>query len=93
MPLRVAFVNLINRGLIDQLKTWDGCYNVRMMRGGTNYSLHSWGVAVDMNAATNQMGTIGDMTPEFVQCWVDAGWDHGGTWQRSDPMHFQLKKI
>jgi hypothetical protein len=93
IPLQTAFVNLINRGLVDELRTWDGCFNIRPMRGGTNYSLHSWGIAVDMNAKTNAMGTVGDMTPEFVQCWVDAGWDWGGYWDRSDPMHFQLKKI
>jgi hypothetical protein len=94
LPLRTALTNIINRGLVDQVRTWDGCFNIRPMRGGSNYSLHSWGIAVDINAATNRMGTEGDMSPELVQCWTDAGWKWGGEFlYRSDPMHFELKKI
>ena len=32
-PLAVAFKNLIFRGYVNELKTWDGCYNYRPMRG------------------------------------------------------------
>lgn len=28
-PLEKAFRNLIERGYADELKTWDGCYNIR----------------------------------------------------------------
>ena len=32
-PIKQAFSNLIHRGHITELKTWDGCFNIRPMRG------------------------------------------------------------
>lgn len=32
-PLSTAFANLINAKVVDELKTWDGCYNFRPIRG------------------------------------------------------------
>jgi hypothetical protein len=32
-PLTQAFTNLIQRGFVNELKTWDGCFNVRIKRG------------------------------------------------------------
>lgn len=32
-PLSQAFKNLIDRGFVSELKTWDGCYNYRPIRG------------------------------------------------------------
>ena len=56
-------------------------------------SLHSWGIAIDVNAAWNQLNMTPTLSPEFVKCFIDAGFDWGGTWQRKDGMHFQLKSI
>jgi hypothetical protein len=93
-PFETALRNVHSRGLVSQLCTFDGCFNIRNIRGGTTPSLHSWAVAVDLNAKTNQLGTRGDMTPEFVKCFTDAGFDWGGNFKsRLDPMHFQLKSI
>jgi len=33
------------------------------------------------------------MSKELVSCFTDAGFDWGGTWERKDGMHFQLKNI
>lgn len=33
IPLSKAFYNLIGRSYVDELKTWDGCYNARAIRG------------------------------------------------------------
>src|SRR5690606_19427347 len=68
----VALHNLKERGLLDQLKTFDGCFNIRAARGSKKPSTHSYGLALDINAATNGLGTKGDLTPEFVKCWTDA---------------------
>jgi len=92
-PLTQALKNLIDRNLSDQLKTFDGCFNIRKMRGLLSMSLHSWGVAIDVNAAWNGLGKPSTLTPEFVKCFTDAGFDWGGTWLRKDAMHFQLKNI
>ena len=92
-PLTVAFTNVIERGLIKELKTWDGCFNVRRKRGLKSLSLHSWGIAIDINAAWNGLGKEPTMSKELVKCFTDAGFDWGGTWTRKDGMHFQLKTI
>jgi hypothetical protein len=92
-PLTQAFTNLIQRGFINELKTWDGCFNIRKKRGLASQSLHSWGIAIDVNAAWNGLGKNPQLSAGFVKCFTDAGFDWGGTWKRKDGMHFQLSKI
>lgn len=92
-PLQKAFENIINRGLINELKTWDGCFNIRKKRGATSMSLHSWGIALDINAAWNGFGKTPTMSKNLVACFKDAGFDWGGDWSKPDGMHFQLAKI
>jgi hypothetical protein len=92
-PLTRAFRNLIQRGLVNELKTWDGCFNIRQQRGATAPSLHSWAIAIDVNAAENGLGKTPKLSPEFVACFTDAGFHWGGTWKRKDGMHFQLASI
>jgi hypothetical protein len=93
VPLSKAFFNLIEQGIQDELKTWDGCFNIRKKRGLTSMSLHSWGIAIDVNAAWNGLGKPSTLSPKFVKCFTDAGFEWGGLWQRRDAMHFQLKTI
>lgn len=92
-PLSQAFTNLLSTGKINELKTWDGCFNIRKKRGLNSMSLHSWGIAIDVNAAWNGLGKEPVLSPEFVKCFTDAGFDWGGIWTRKDGMHFQLNKI
>jgi hypothetical protein len=92
-PLMQAFSNIIDRGLIDELKTWDGCFNVRKKRGLKSMSLHSWGIAIDINAAWNGLGKEPTMSNRLVKCFTDCGFEWGGTWIRKDGMHFQLRSI
>jgi hypothetical protein len=92
-PLQDAFVNLIQRGFVNELKTWDGCFNIRKKRGLSSMSLHSWGLAVDVNAFENGLGKEPKLSPGFVKCFTDAGFTWGGVWKRKDGMHFQLAKI
>jgi hypothetical protein len=108
--LTAAFKNLIDRGYVHELKTWDGCYNFRPMRGYESLyqmamnkndvtkaigylSIHSWGCAVDVNAFENQLNQDPKLSPGFVKCFTDAGFDWGGTWKRKDGMHFQLSHL
>jgi hypothetical protein len=94
VPLANAITLLKSRGLISELKTWDGCFNIRKIRGGTNMSLHSWGIAIDVNAFENPLGKTPKLSSGFVKCFTDAGFDWGGHWRRRpDGMHFQLSKI
>lgn len=90
LPLEIAFLDIIDKGLSKQIVTWDGCFNIRKMRGLSSMSLHSWGIAIDINAAWNGLGKEPTMSKELVKCFTDAGFDWGGDWKRKDGMHFQL---
>lgn len=92
-PLKQAFKNLIERDFVKELKTFDGCFNIRKKRGLNSLSLHSWGIAIDVNAAWNALGAKPTLSAGFVKCFTDAGFEWGGTWSRLDGMHFQLAKI
>jgi len=92
-PLRKALSLLVERKCIPELKTWDGVFCIRKKRGARSYSLHSWGIAVDVNAFENPMGGKSKLSNEFVKCFKDAGFDWGGDWKLPDPMHFQIARI
>lgn len=92
-PLQKAFENLIRTGHVKELKTWDGCFNIRKKRGLSSMSLHSWGIAVDVNAFENGLGKEPKLSAGFVKCFTDAGFNWGGTWRRKDGMHFELATI
>jgi hypothetical protein len=93
-PLSCAFINLIRTNCVKELKTWDGCFNIRKKRGLSTMSLHSWGIAVDVNAFENGLGETPKLSSAFVKCFTDSGFDWGGDWKtRKDGMHFQLSKI
>lgn len=92
-PLEKAFRNLMSYSIEHQLKTWDGCFNVRKKRGLGSLSLHSWGLAIDVNAAWNQLNQKPTLSSGFISSFTDAGFEWGGTWERKDGMHFQLKSL
>ena len=109
-PLKKAFENLIRTDCSRELKTFDGCFNLRAIRGYEKQylnflkkgmvaealklvSIHSWGIAIDVNAFENGLNQTPKLSVGFVRCFTDAGFDWGGTWKRKDGMHFQLSKI
>jgi len=93
IPLTLAFKALIATDYVKELKTWDGCFNIRQKKGGVTQSLHSWGVAIDVNAAWNGYGKKPTLSQGFVKCFTDNGFDWGGVWSKPDGMHFQLKSF
>ena len=90
IPLEAALRNIITRGFGPEMKTWDGCYIIRNARGLSSWSMHSWGLAIDVNAATNRLGAKPLLSKGFVKSFTDVGFDWGGIWSRPDGMHFQL---
>ena len=89
-PLNIALKNVIDNGLKGELRTFDGCFMIRAQRGTTDTpSMHSYGIAIDLNARLNPLGADPVMLPEFVKCWTDAGWTWGGNFKRKDGMHFE----
>ncbi len=98
-PLKKALRLVCERGLAGELKTYDGCFNIRPMKSGRSLSVHSWGLALDFNAETNPFQYPGpsfsdmvrDFSDDFVRCFAEAGFEWGGIWKSvKDPMHFQL---
>lgn len=72
------------------IETYDGCYVVRNVRGMSAPSIHSWGLAIDLNAGSNELGTPGSQPVVLIKAFADHGWFWGGQYHhRKDPMHFQ----
>lgn len=90
-PLDNALKALIKAGCAHELKTFDGCLNIRPVRGTTSSpSTHSYGLALDLNADENQLGNAATtFSQAFIKCFTDEGFDWGGNFRhRKDPMHF-----
>ena len=73
-----------------------GCLNIRKMRGGSSWSIHSWGAAVDLDPDNNQLKWSSPKAKfskkEYEQFWkiVEAeGWTSLGRKRNFDWMHFQ----
>lgn len=95
VPVFTAVFNEIHSaGLWSLLKTFDGIYNCRSIKGSENRSTHSWGISVDLNAATNRQGSIGNMDRRIVQIFEKHGFHWGGRFsgRRRDDMHFEFVK-
>jgi hypothetical protein len=70
---------------------FDGSFCFRCMRGGNSLSMHSYGIALDFDAAHNPFHGKPRFTPAsiLVQEFEREGWTWGGRWRNPDGMHFQ----
>jgi hypothetical protein len=78
------------------LERYDGCYNFRRMRGGSNWSLHAYGAAIDLAPGTNGLNTHwptrANMPLEVMECFAREGWLPAGAFWSRDAMHFQATR-
>jgi hypothetical protein len=90
--LRGALQEVQDAGLGHLLRTYDGCYVPRFIARNpdNSISLHTWGIAIDMDAATNYRGIRGTMDIRIVEIFKRWGFHWGGDWKYTDPMHFEL---
>lgn len=82
------------------LDLFGGSLNVRKMRGGNNWSTHSWGVAIDFDPARNQLrwnsskARLGQAdASRFWGIWEKAGWTSLGRAKNYDWMHVQAVQL
>jgi len=88
--LEKALNNLVSQNLLGDLKEYGGCHCIRATRGTSNWSAHSWGLAIDINMTGNELGKTPKMSKAFAKCFTDAGFGWGGNYTRKDGMHFTI---
>jgi D-alanyl-D-alanine carboxypeptidase len=95
--LRWALREIQQRGLASKIHPgeYGGCYVPRYIGHNPAYglSLHSWGIAVDLNVPGNQRGTAGEMDRTVVSIFKKWGFAWGGDWHYTDPMHFEMNRV
>lgn len=92
--LRGALQEIVDRGMAGTINAGEfgGCYVPRFIESNPqgSVSLHTWGIAVDLNVPGNQRGVPGDFDRRSVAVFKKWGFRWGGDWNYTDPMHFEL---
>ncbi|QIK74868.1 M15 family metallopeptidase [Nocardioides piscis] len=93
--LRAALLEIQNTGLAKEINPGEyaGCYYPRFIANTQQLSLHSFGIALDLNVPGNLRGTVGEMNRAVVAIFKDWGFAWGGDWGYTDPMHFEMNAI
>jgi hypothetical protein len=76
---------------------YGGCFNYRKMRGGSSWSKHAWGIAIDLDPVRNTLKETSKTAcfarPEYKQM-LDIFEKHGflslGRAKNYDWMHFEI---
>jgi hypothetical protein len=95
--LRAALTEVVRAGLADRIHPgeYGGCFHPRFIAEdpAKGLSLHSWGIAIDLNVPGNQRGTAGELDREVVAIFKRWGFAWGGDWAYTDPMHLELAAL
>ena len=101
--LKAIFNDILIQYGYDKIKElgidlFGGCFNYRRMRNGSAWSMHAWGIAVDLDPARNTLKetskTARFARPEYKPM-IDIFYHHGfislGVEKGFDYMHFESK--
>ncbi len=95
--LRAALKDIVRLGLASKIhpSEYGGCYVPRYIGHDPSQGLsfHTWGTAIDLNVPGNQRGTVGTIDRRVVQIFARWGFNWGGTWRYTDPMHFEMARL
>lgn len=91
--LRSALEQVVDDGLAFTLdpSQYAGCYGARFVNADPNGRLshHAWGIAIDVNAASNAYGARPHQDLRLVEIMEAHGFTWGGRWLVPDGMHFE----
>lgn len=93
LPLVAWLMDETERRGYNIVPGWTWGYACRPIRGSQRASNHSWGLAVDVNAPKNPMGSrlITDMPGWMPDLWEAHMFRWGGTYRsRPDAMHYEF---
>ncbi len=83
-----------------RLNLYGGSYNCRKKRGGSTWSNHAWGIAIDWDPSNNRYNWGRDRAkfddPEYDawwRFWEEEGWLSLGRSRNFDWMHIQAAKL
>lgn len=83
-----------------RLNRYFGSLNVRKMKGGKSWSMHSWGIALDFDANYNQLRWGKDRASfakavydPWWEAWESEGWVSLGRERNYDYMHVQAARF
>jgi hypothetical protein len=93
--LRAALNEVVIKRLTKSIYHYDGCYVPRFIARDPSkgLSFHTFGTAIDLNAADNYRGIPGKMDRAVVAIFKKWGFAWGGDWNYTDPMHFELATL
>lgn len=80
-------------GIMEEAQDYGGVFNFRLKRGGSTYSLHAYGAAIDLDADDNTFKNSwpmqADMPLEIIEEFAKEGWVSAAAFWGYDAMHFQ----
>lgn len=104
-PFKRVFADLLSQYGLPELQRlgidlYGGCINVRKMRGGSDWSRHAWGIAIDLDPARNGLRTKrpkAQFSKDEYRHMIGIFYKHGfigyGPEKNYDWMHFELQNI
>lgn len=85
-----------DRDIMEEAQDYAGIFSFRKKTGGSSYSLHAYGAAIDLDPGDNSYGSAwpvkADMPIEIMEEFAREGWLPAGAFWGYDAMHFQATR-
>jgi hypothetical protein len=82
--------------VMDEASDYGGVFNFRLKRGGSSYSLHAFGAAIDLDADDNTFKDSwpmkADMNLDVIAAFSREGWKSAAVFWGYDAMHFECTR-